>query len=177
MQVFLKDIAKQIIDEHGTDLSDQYIVFPNRRSALYFRHYLSLLVEKPVLAPALLTINELFAEFTDTEVSDPLLLIFKLYEAYLEIKGGKETFDEFYFWGEMIINDFDDIDKYLVNHGLLFQNLKDLRDIDAKFGGLEPEIVEIIRKFWQSFDPGNITSEKEDFLAVWDILIILYDTF
>ncbi len=130
-----------------------------------------------MFAPEIITINELFSGKSELELADSLQLVFKLYHAYKEIKSDAEDFNDFYFWGEMIVNDFDDLDKYLVNHRLLFQNLKDIKDIDEKFGGMDPEIVEIIRRFWLNFDHNSITSEKEDFLAVWDILIELYDKF
>lgn len=177
MQYFLKEVAKQIFDKFGSDLSGQKLVFPNRRSALYFKDYLSDLVELPTLAPQIKTINELYGDWSPYELADPLYLMFRLYDSYKKLKGSAEPFDEFYYWGEMIINDFDDIDKYLVDHSLIFQNLKDLRDIDIRFGGLEPEVIEIIRQFWASFDPSNLTPEKDDFLAVWDILAPLYNDF
>jgi len=134
-------------------------------------------IKEAMFAPEISTINELFSGMSELELADSLQLVFKLYEAYKEISTDPESFDDFYFWGEMIVNDFDDLDKYLVSHRLLFQNLKDIKDIEEKFGGLEPETVEIIRRFWINFDHASLTSEKEDFLAVWDILIELYERF
>lgn len=177
MQIFLKEVAKQILARHRDELAGQHLVFPNRRSALYFGHYLAGLIDSPVFSPRISTISELFAATTDLEALDSLQLVFKLFESYSSMVDKPDSFDEFFYWGEMIVNDFDDIDKYLVNHNILFQNLRDLREIDDKFGGLEPEVVEIIRKFWLGFDPSNMTSEKEDFLTVWDILPLLYTSF
>ena len=164
MQVFLKEVAKQILSRYGKELPEQHLVFPNRRSAMFFRHYLAGLIDSPIFSPGISTINELFAVKSDLEPVDSLQLIFKLFESYTSLVSNPDSFDDFFYWGEMIVNDFDDIDKYLVNHNILFQNLRDLKEIDDKFGGLEPEIIEIIRKFWLGFDPANMTSEKEDFL-------------
>ncbi len=177
MQIFLNEVAKQIFDESGGDMSKHKLVFPNRRSSLYFKKYLSSYVNEPCLAPDIITINELFQEWSSYRLADPLYLMFRLYDSYTKLNNTAEPFDEFYYWGDMIINDFDDIDKYLVDSSLIFQNLKDLRDIDAKFGGFEPEVIEIIRQFWSSFDPSNLTPEKDDFLAVWDMLFQLYSEF
>jgi hypothetical protein len=177
MQVFLNEVAKQLFKEFNTNFSNQVLVFPNRRSALYFKKYLGAYVNKPTLSPQILTINDLFQQWSSSQLADPLFLMFRLYKSYNGLRNVSESFDEFYYWGEMIINDFDDIDKYLVDHNLIFQNLKDLHDIDARFGGLEPEVIEIIRQFWASFDPSKLTPEKDDFLAVWDILGALYTRF
>lgn len=177
MQIFLKEVAAQLYRDYGNNISEQILVFPNRRSALFFRSYLMSEIKQALFAPDIRTINELFYSMSELEPIDNLQLIFKLFEAYKSINDNAGSFDDFYFWGEMIVNDFDDIDKYLVNHRVLFQNLKDIKDIDDKFGGLDPEIVEIIRKFWLNFDTATLTSEKEDFLAVWDLLIPLYDKY
>jgi len=177
MQVFLKEVARQIFDEFSGDMSKHKLVFPNRRSSLYFNKYFSAFVDKPLLAPDIFTINELFQTWSSFKLADPLYLMFRLYESYNTLNKAGDPFDEFYYWGDMIINDFDDIDKYLVDSRLIFQNLKDLRDIDAKFGGFEPEVIEIIRQFWSSFDPSSLTPEKDDFLAVWDMLSNLYSDF
>lgn len=177
MQIFLKEVARQIFDEFHGDMTNIKLVFPNRRSSLYFRRYFSSFVNEPCLSPSIITINELFQEWSSQRLADPLYLMFRLYESYKDINSSGESFDEFYYWGDMIINDFDDIDKYLVDSGLIFQNLKDIREIDAKFGGLDPDVIEIIRQFWSSFDPSDLSPEQGDFLAVWDILARLYENF
>ena len=97
-------------------------------------------------------------------------MLFKLYDIYLRHSGSSETFDEFLYWGEMLLNDFDDIDKYMADARMLFTNVTDLREIENDFSFLSPEQIAAIRTFWSSFYPKGDTPNQEQFLAVWQIL-------
>ncbi len=174
---FLQHIASTLLERYGTDLSGHTMVFPGRRAGIYFRAYLSELSDKPVWSPELITINELFERIASREVTPPEIQVFELYRSYRKVMTNAEPFDEFYSWGEMIIQDFDDIDKYLVDSGMLYQNLLDLKDIDRKFGALDEETIKLILEFWVNFNPSGLTEEKEKFLSLWDILDRLYKEF
>jgi len=181
MTYFLEQIAKHIFDNYGDRLEKQCLVFPNRRAGLYFMKYLSGVIKKPVWSPAVKTINELFSYLLPLTIAENEVLIFELYKTYRELseKLNKkpEPFDEFYFWGEMILNDFDDVDKYLVDAGKIFTNISDLKRIDAEFGELTEEQIEIIKRFWGNFNSGNFTEHKKIFLDLWTILPELYINF
>jgi len=112
MDTFLKHIATDLFTRYGEKISDLCIVFPNRRASLYFKKYLSELTNKPIWAPATTTINELMQEISELNIADNIKLLFELYTIYKQVKKSEESFDDFYFWGEMMLNDFDDIDKY-----------------------------------------------------------------
>jgi hypothetical protein len=77
----------------------------------------------------------------------------------------------------MLLNDFDDIDKYLINASLLFCNVEDLKKIDEEFGGLTKEQIEIVKRFWVNFDADKPTREKSGFISIWSILTRLYTEF
>lgn len=181
MEYFLEHLAKHIYESYSERLEKQCIVFPNRRAGLYFMKYLSGIIKKPVWSPAIKTINELFSYLSQLEIAENEILIFELYKTYKEIserlKKKPEPFDEFYFWGEMLLNDFDDVDKYLVDAGKLFSNLSDLKRIDTELGGLTEEQIDIIRQFWVNFNSGRPTGQKEIFLELWKILPELYVNF
>jgi hypothetical protein len=98
--------------------------------------YLAARIEKPVWAPSVLTINELFRSFSLLQIPGNEVLLFELYKVFDRLKKPHESFDEFYHWGDMLLNDFDDVDKYLVDASVLFRNVLDLKNIDAQFGGL-----------------------------------------
>jgi CRISPR/Cas system-associated exonuclease Cas4 (RecB family) len=102
---------------------------------------------------------------------------FLSYKIYRKLKKTPESFDEFYFWGDMLLNDFDDVDKYLGNASLLFSNIQDIKKIDQQFGGLTEIQVEIIKRFWINFNPDKPTNEKSGFLSIWSILHDLYTDF
>ncbi|MGB4291269.1 MAG: PD-(D/E)XK nuclease family protein [Bacteroidales bacterium] len=181
MEYFLEHLAKHIYESYSKRFEKQCIVFPNRRAGLYFMKYLSGIIKKPVWSPSIKTINELFSCISSLEVAENEILIFELYKTYKEIskrlKKKPEPFDEFYFWGEMLLNDFDDVDKYFVDAGKLFSNLSDLKRIDTELGGLTEEQIEIIRQFWINFNSGRHTGQKEIFLELWKILPELYVNF
>jgi len=115
MEYFLEHIARSLHKEFGNTLNRHCLVFPNRRAGLYFLKYLAAGIDKPVWAPPVLTINELFRTSSSLQVAGNEILLFELYKVYRRIKKSPESFDDFYFWGDMLLNDFDDIYKYLFN--------------------------------------------------------------
>jgi len=132
LKPFLKELAEKIIAKHSR-LEDITVVFPNRRAALFFRKYLAELLAKPIWSPNLMSIEELFAQHSSLTEADGLDLIFRLYSVYREVMATTESFDQFYFWGDMLLRDFDEADRYLVNAPLLFKDLSKLRELDESF--------------------------------------------
>ena len=174
MNFFLEDIAKHLYSTYGDQLKDYCIVFPNRRAGLFFNKYLSGLTDKPVWAPKEFTINDLMVALSNLEPADELLTLFELYEIYCRERHVSESFDEFYFWGEIMLSDFDDIDKYLVDAPKLFQNISDLKSIEDQFSYLSEDQIRIIKRFWQNFEPGRSGKHKELFLDTWKVLNNIY---
>lgn len=174
---FLERIAKLLYEENCRDLRNHCLVFPNRRAGLYFLKYLSEQIDKPVWTPAIMTINEFFNSFSHLHVADNEVLLFELYKVYRKVGRSAEGFDEFYFWGDMLLNDFDDIDKYLADAAVLFRNVEDFKNIDLQFGDIDKEKADIIKRFWKNFEPGKPSVEKSDFKTVWSILFDLYSEF
>lgn len=174
MKPFLYQVASLFYTKYGAEISRLAFVFPNRRTGLFFQKYLSEVSEKPLFSPTILTINDLFVQLSGKQTADRISMLFKLYDIYLRRSGSSETFDEFLYWGEMLLNDFDDIDKYMVDARMLFTNVTDLREIENDFNFLSPEQIAAIRTFWSSFYPKGDTPNQEQFLAVWQILYALY---
>ena len=177
MEYFLERIAKSIYEEFGNTLNRHCLVFPNRRAGLFFLKYLASGINKPVWEPSVLTINELFRTHSILQTAGNEILLFELYKVYNKLRPSAESFDNFYFWGDMLLNDFDDIDKYLVNASLLFRNVEDFKHIDKEFGGLTENQAEIIKKFWVNFNPEKPTDQKTGFLNIWSVLNELYNEF
>jgi PD-(D/E)XK nuclease superfamily len=177
MEFFLEKIASHIYEEYGGRLETQCMIFPNRRAGLYFLKYLAAKAGKPVWAPAVKTINELFGSTSSLRQAETETLIFELYRIYRNLNPGAEKFDDFYFWGELLLNDFDDVDKYLADPAKLFENLSDIKRIDEKFGVLSDEQINAVRQFWTNFNDGARTAQKDDFLRIWSILPRLYSGF
>jgi hypothetical protein len=141
---------------------------------LFFRKYLSQAAGKPVFSPAIFTISGLFFQLSDKQPADRIRMLFLLYRIYIRLSGREETFDDFVFWGEMLLNDFDDVDKYLVDARRLFTNVTDLHDIDRDFDYLSNIQIEAIRSFWSSFRPDGDSANQRYFLQIWRILYAMY---
>ena len=175
MTPFLKHIARVYYENHKTDISSYTFVFPNRRSGLFFRKYLGEMIEQPLFSPQILTINELFLSQSALRPADKLELLFRVYHIYRAESNSDETFDVFAFWGEMLLGDFDDVDKYLVDARQLFTNVRELKEIDDLFDYLSAEQIEAIRSFWSNFTPAAESKHRQDFLATWQLLYPVYE--
>src|SRR6267154_2197406 len=147
MKPLLEELAEKIISQHPR-LEEVTIVFPNRRAALFFHHYLSIHLTQPAWSPKLKTIEELFHELSGLQEADRLSLIFKLYRVYRKLINKEESFDQFYFWGEMLLRDFEEVDKYLIPAAMLFKDLSQLRELDESFDYLTEEQKKFLQVFW-----------------------------
>ena len=177
MKPFLYQVASLFYEKWGAEVSRLAFVFPNRRTGLFFQKYLSEVADTPLFSPTILTINDLFIQLSGKQSADRISMLFTLYDIYIRQSGSTETFDEFLYWGEMLLNDFDDIDKYMANAHMLFSNVTDLREIENDFDFLSDEQIAAIRSFWSSFYPRGDTPNQQQFLAVWQVLYDLYEEF
>lgn len=177
MTPFLYKVAKVFLKKHGSDLYRYKFVFPNRRAAMFFQKYLAEIAGKPMFSPTMLTIQELFGSFSFYQSADRIEMLVMLYNHFIKISGSTETFDDFLYWGEMLLNDFDDADKYMVDTKQLFKNVSDLKSIDDDMTHLDENQVEAIRRFWKNFMPAEGNKTKEKFQETWKILYELYDSF
>lgn len=159
---------------YGAEIHRLAFVFPNRRAGLFFQKYLSEISERPLFSPSILTINDLFMQLSGKHPADRIQMLFRLYALYKQRSGSSESFDEFVYWGEMLLNDFDDIDKYMVDARMLFRNVSDLKSLDDDFNYLSPEQIQAIRSFWSSFYPKGDSPNQQHFLELWEILYDLY---
>ncbi len=177
MNSFLHLLAKDLILKYGHDFDNLIILFPNKRAGLFLAQELAQLIDRPVWMPEILTLAEFIERQTGLKKAEELTLIIKLYKTYQEHAGTTERFDDFYFWGNMLLGDFDDIDKYLVDAKDLFSNITALREIESAFPYLTPEQVEFIQSFWRSFNAEKYSQEQQEFLNVWDKLYPTYTKF
>lgn len=179
MQSFLQEVAADITRNHK-QLDKLVIVFPNRRAIIYFRKHLADLLNRPAFAPKLTTIEDFFSDFSPLRVPDKLILIQRLYDAYHETidqpHTEREAFDKFYFWGEMLLRDFEEIDKYLIPAVQLFKDLTVQKELDAAFDFLTDEQREFLQSFWAGFE-NNVSENKQKFLSIWNRLLSLYHMF
>lgn len=177
MASFLQLLAKDIVKKYNTHFDELTIIFPNKRAGLFLAEELSKLIDHPVWMPEIITLTEYIEKYTRLKKADNLALIIKLYKAYTKISGSTERFEDFYFWGNMLLGDFDDIDKYLADAHDLFSNLNKLKEVEYSFPYLSEEQIAAIKQFWKSFDGEKYTREQQEFLKVWDKLSPTYTEF
>ena len=126
MKTFLKYVARDILEKYGNNLSDIAIVFPNKRAALFLNESLARLTDHPIWSPSYITISDLFRKHSTLKVGDPIKLVCDLHKTFVACTGIDETLDHFYGWGQLLITDFDDIDKNMAEAEKLFANLSDI---------------------------------------------------
>jgi Fe-S-cluster formation regulator IscX/YfhJ len=177
MNSFLFRIAQKYYSEQKDSISNFTFVFPNHRAGLFFQNYLASVAQKPLFSPEILTINECFSLASPWQVSDRLSNLFRLYRIYIQQSGSEESFDSFVYWGEMLLSDFDDVDKYRVDARQLFTNITELKEIDRIFNVFTEKQIEAIRQFWSNFIPVTEGKSQEDFVATWKILLPVYEQF
>nr|MBE6190994.1 PD-(D/E)XK nuclease family protein [Rikenellaceae bacterium] len=175
MQRFLTEVAHTLYERHREQLSEFSVLFPSRRARLFFVEALGEVAERPMWQPRWTTIDELMGEISGLQLGDRLRLVTELYKIYSTFHH--ESFDKFYFWGEMLLTDFDTIDKYRVDADQLFRNVEDIKELEADISYLTPRQLQILR-FWSSLGPeADLSAEKRRFLEIWRTLNPLYHQF
>ena len=174
METFLKQVAADLYNRTQGHLSRTAVVFPNKRAGLFFNEYLSQQSDTPIWAPTYLSISELFKELSSWEIGDPIKLICELYKVFCTHTKRTETLDNFYFWGELLLSDFDDADKNMADTDALFRNLQDLRALMNDYSFINKEQEAAIQQFFQNFSIEHRTELKDRFISLWDVLGEVY---
>ena len=181
MKPFLRQVAERYYSTGN--INNRCFVFPNRRSMAFFRKHLSEAVAsdpfaRPLMAPQMLTINDLFYKVSGAAVTDKVRLLLYLYESYSKLNPKAEPLDEFIFWGDVILSDFNDVDKYLADPSQLFANVSDYKAIQDSFSYLTENQRKAIEGFISHFSDisgkltVNLDTDNPDvkgrFLLIWN---------
>jgi len=180
MTPFLSQVAAHYFQ--APDIQRHCFVFPNRRSMVFFRKYLGERVKEqgggvPLPFPPMYTINDFFYAVYKINVTDRLRLLLELYDCYRSLNPQAEPLDEFIFWGDVMLQDFDDIDKYLVNAEDLLRNVSDFKAIQDSFDYLSGNQRAAIEQFLSHFREGKESEIKTRFVKLWNLLFPLYTLF
>lgn len=176
MPSFLEYVATDLLSKYGTNLSRVAVVFPNKRASLFLNEYLARLTDKPLWSPAYITISDLFRSHSSLKVADPIKLVCELYKCFTQCTGIDETLDHFYGWGQLLLADFDDLDKNMAPADKVFANLRDIHELDD-ISYLTEEQKETIRRFFSNFSDSHNSELKQRFLRLWSHLGDIYHTF
>ena len=176
MNTFLEHIAADLLKKYGNDMAHIAVVFPNKRAALFLNQALARLADGPVWSPAYITISDFFRQHSELTIADPIKSICDLYKSYIEVTGNtNETLDHFYGWGQLLLADFDDIDKNMANAEMVFSNISNLKELDDISYLTDEQKVEL-RRFFANFDD-NPEGIRERFITLWNKLNDIYNDF
>ncbi|MBR6543907.1 MAG: PD-(D/E)XK nuclease family protein [Alistipes sp.] len=174
MKSFLQEVAQTLLKHYSNDLSHLVVMFPSLRARTFFNEAIASFVDTPIWQTAWSTIDELMERGAGLKRGEKIRLISELFSIYHKYHPS-ETFDRFYFWGDMLINDFDMIDKYLVDADQLLRNITDIKEIESDVSYLTPEQEKILLSFWNSIGPeASLSKQKQFFLKVWRSLPKIY---
>ena len=176
MKTFLEYVAEDILSKYGTNLSHLTIVFPNKRASLFLNEHLVRLADKPIWSPAYTTISDLFRKFSKRRVADPIKLVCELHKSFTAQTGIDETLDHFYGWGQLLLADFDDIDKQLADADKVLANITDLHEMDD-ISFLTDEQREVLHRFFSNFTEDHNSELRQRFLRLWSKLNAIYHDF
>lgn len=176
MKSFLELVAEDLLSRYGTNLSRLAVVFPNKRASLFLNEHLARLAGKPIWSPSYITISDLFRSHSSLQVADPILLVCELYRVFTACTGIDETLDHFYGWGQLLLSDFDDLDKNMAPADKVLANLRDIHELDDT-SYLTPEQREMIKRFFSNFSEEHNSELKERFLRLWSHIGEIYHQF
>lgn len=175
MHTFLQYVAKDIITKHGGgNLADIAVVFPNKRASLFLNQALFEEAGHAVWSPSYITISDLFRQHSDLKVPDQIELIFRLYREYVKLTGSDEPLDHFFSWGQLMLADFDDLDKNLVEADKLFINLEAWQEM-RDYSFLSEEQRKSLEDFFGKVETDTVLQKK--FNDIWKNLGPLYHAF
>ena len=179
MEAFLKIVAEDLYRKFGADgsgLADITVVFPNRRARLFFDDYISTCSAQPVWSPQYATIEELFQSQSDLRPADRIEMVTLLHKIYQEMLHTDESLDSFWSWGELMLADFDDVDRNLAPADQLFSLLREQREMtDLSF--LTEEQTKALKQFFKEMNEAKPTQLREHYQAVWSVLGNIYERF
>ncbi|MDR1006704.1 MAG: PD-(D/E)XK nuclease family protein [Bacteroidales bacterium] len=179
---FLSAVAAALLKDSAA-LADTIVLLPSRRAIKYLNNEIITLSEQPVFSPCCITIDDWIKENVDWKIADEISLVYNLYLSYCKVfythnkDMMQEPFEQFYFWGKIILADFDDVDKHLADSQMLYRNLNQYKGAGEEFDVLSDEQKQLLEQFFASFNGGKSSSIKTNFVTIWNCLAEIYADF
>ncbi|MBO6059659.1 MAG: PD-(D/E)XK nuclease family protein, partial [Bacteroidaceae bacterium] len=178
MRTFLSLVAKDMLQRFGNNMHDVTVVFPGKRASLFLNQELAMASDTPVWAPRYITMSDLFYSLSPYVKADPIDSIATLYQIFTKTILSEEmqeeyTLDKFWGWGEIILSDFDDVDKHLADAEAIFLNVYELMELES-LDYLTDEQKKTLQHFFQNFSTKGNSQLKERFLNIWSQMHNMY---
>lgn len=160
MTSFINDVLKDL-HTNKYNLSELIFVLPSKRAGIFLRHELSKVERKTLFSPQIISIEEFVSELSQLKSVSNTELLFEFYETYKKLtkKEATDTFDSFAKWAQILLQDFNEIDRYLITQDHLFDYLSAIQDL----------------KHWSNKE--NQTTFIKNYLYFWNRLKIYYEAF
>ncbi len=173
MNTFINECVSYLYDKHKKNISNITILLPSRRSQLFFNIELANKLQgQAIWQPNYESMDSICESVSGLVLGDKTILLSQLYKVYS--KYHNEDFDKFYFWGDMLISDFDSIDNYMIDATKIFTNINDIKEIDKLFPDVAEEQINIIENFWRTFNTTQDSTDKIYFSNIWNTLGAIY---
>ena len=173
---FLQAVAQDIHRRFGDDLSRTAVIFPGKRAGLWMDRYLYNHAGHPIWSPSYISLDELFGDLSSLSKESQIRAVCTLHEIFCRLTGSTEPLDDFFYWGELMLADFDDIDKNHVEAERLFVNLANIKDIEGQFDYLTPEQRELLSRFFSGLhSEAQQTELKRRFIELWQVMGKIYE--
>ena len=128
---FLDKIADRLLSKYPVSMEGVAVVLPSKRSVVFLKHYLSQKIKHPIFLPDFYSIEEFTEKLSGLSVLDNISLQFKLYQSYLNFPPKKiDSFDDFLSWSNVLLHDFNEIDRNLVDAKSIYTNLKNVKELE-----------------------------------------------
>ncbi|MEI7508213.1 MAG: PD-(D/E)XK nuclease family protein [Flavobacterium sp.] len=149
---FIQQIARVILNDYPDTLSDTIIILPNRRAKVFLIEALKNQSEKTIFAPEIISIEDFVQNIAGIRSIDSVALLFEFYTIYLEItEKDKESFETFANWAKTLLQDFNEIDRYLLEPDKILKYLENIKEVEhwAVDSNKRTELIENYLVFWK----------------------------
>lgn len=179
---FLQQVARDIVRRYGRDLGNIAIVFNNQRPVHYLKKYLADLQGQVFWSPQFFTVQEFLRQSTERQEINRTAQVFLLNQLYTALQreqnpGFEDSLDQFFPIGEIMLDDFAQLDYELVNVDMIFRELEQIARLDRQFDFLTEEQQQFLVRFWSAFSKDRQTEMQARFLQLWRLLPQLYHRF
>ena len=153
MQSFIEEILQDVLGKQD-NVEDTIFVLPSKRAGTFLRNSIANITDRTIFSPEIFSIEEFVGHISGLSTATNTQQLFELYYAYLDqTKGEQENFLDFSKWGQTLLQDINEIDRYLIDTGKLFSNLSAIQEINHWYLAAEKtKMVEDYIKFWNNLE-------------------------
>ena len=131
MTSFIHDVLLDLKNKN-VEFSQLTFILPSKRAGIFLKHKLSIIVSQTLFSPNILSVEEFVEELSQLKQISSIELLFEFYNVYVKNTAKKDLdpFDAFTKWAQILLQDFNEIDRYLIPQEQIFNYLSAIQDIN-----------------------------------------------